>query len=114
MLTTLINFWYFARLKPTKKTRQQLRNQKVMFEGKAIKAVFRIEQLVKSMAPMMVGSKPVCHLFKLNKLYFKYDLAGVNYYKRIMSQVVMKQMKKSIKIQKQNLKKLINEKANNL
>ncbi|NJM13999.1 MAG: hypothetical protein HC896_00195 [Bacteroidales bacterium] len=110
MLNFIINLWHFAWLKRTKKSRQVLRNQFVVIDNRRMKAVFYLRELASKMPGMRIGQTPVDHLFRLNKLYFKYDLPGVIYYKRVMWQVAKKQMKQSQKTKRMNLKKQQNEK----
>lgn len=69
----------------TTKTRTQLRHQTTIVEGRSMKVMNYIDIVAQGMVYVCLRGKAVDHREMLREIYYKYDLAGLNYYvKRIM------------------------------
>lgn len=69
---------YFMR--QTKKSRQQLRHQQLMWQGKGILSMDYIALVSRMLPHMEVNKKVVNHERKLRDFYLRYDIPGINYY----------------------------------
>lgn len=87
-LVRLLNRFRLAKLEKTVKTREELRRQYVFAEGRNERVVFWMERVAREMPLMFKNGKAVDHHAALKKLYYTYDIAGINYYIKAMSRVM--------------------------
>jgi hypothetical protein len=96
LLVKLINFWHYKRLKRTKLTRQQMRQQLVKVEGRIVRGIDYADQVALLLPRIMERGKQVNHQQRLRKLYYVFGLPGIKWYTKSMLRMV-KYMKKASK-----------------
>ena len=67
-------------MRQTKKSRQQLRHQQLMWQGKGILSMDYINHVSRMLPQMVVNGVVVNHNRKLRDFYLRYDIPGINYY----------------------------------
>jgi hypothetical protein len=88
LIANLINKIQFSRLKRTKDSRQVLRAQKVIVDGRTMNVMDWIDKEAARLPRMINKRQEVVHEYRARKFYYTYGLAGANYYFKAMWRII--------------------------
>jgi len=87
-IATLHNQWELSRLKRTTKSRQELRGQEVIVNGKKMNAIRWIEESAVILPKMYAKGFVVDHYHRMTRFYYLFDIPGANFYIRSMKRIM--------------------------
>ena len=99
LLDQLINRYQLNLLKPTKKTRTELRHQKFVVRGVTVLGLDYADSVASQMPTLYHLGKLVDHKQRIRRMYYKFDLAGINYYYKSVHRMI-----KYVRVQTPNKK----------
>ena len=94
------NIYQYLLLRKTRKTRQELRKQRVRYNNNRAMAIDWMRDIAVKLPIMRHGDKYINHYAAINKFYCRFDIAGANYYiEMILRNKDLKEFVKQFKAQ---------------